>query len=447
MWPCASSPIVLHYIFVFHASGGVAALLCLLIKDSGGLPGLGPLRSITIGTAAVMSAPLAAACDEFTVSLILGADAVPHLSYASVEALLLEASEASPVRQVAQGLTKKLSSLGQFLGVGSGPLEATSTEAAIAATKEATEKRAGASGDGTGGSNSGKWSPVKSADMRLRESGAKPGFAEVRELARQTPRARQIPIIDLNEPGVQLPNETNGSEASAEQSKGAPGGRNGKEPMDGDDAPGSTTGTGGPGAPIGYVVEDSSAFSAGATDVLPYGFGPDAGLAAAAIAQEHSAPQTADAAQPGNPELLFPPGRLLWIFPAEESQEDDGGDEASGVEGGKLGSDVLDPEAERKLENAWDEAWEGRPSGGDAVNPAADSTAPVNADVPGAGAVNVAEATDAAARGEGGEGGSKARSVPAVVDADRATFERLLLLPDMLNDHLPDKYLEALKQL
>jgi hypothetical protein len=34
-----------------------------------------------------------------------------------------------------------------------------------------------------------------------------------------------------------------------------------------------------------------------------------------------------------------------------------------------------------------------------------------------------------------------------VSDADRASFEHLLLLPDMLNDHLPDRYLAALKQL
>ena len=33
------------------------------------------------------------------------------------------------------------------------------------------------------------------------------------------------------------------------------------------------------------------------------------------------------------------------------------------------------------------------------------------------------------------------------VDADRGSFERLLLMPDMLNDHLPDSYVSALQQL
>lgn len=55
-----------------------------------------------------MSRPLAEACNELVTSVIVGSDVVPHLSYASVEALLLEASEASPVRRTVQELGSKL---------------------------------------------------------------------------------------------------------------------------------------------------------------------------------------------------------------------------------------------------------------------------------------------------------------------------------------------------
>ena len=87
----------------------------------------------------------------------------------------------------------------------------------------------------------------------------------------------------------------------------------------------------------------------------------------------------------------------------------------------------------------------------------------------GLGAVNMEEAVEAVEAGStasckvntaapGGAAGSgdtpaqaqqqqEKRRVPVAVDADRASFERLLLMPDMLNDHLPDRYCQALKQL
>lgn len=36
---------------------------------------------------------------------------------------------------------------------------------------------------------------------------------------------------------------------------------------------------------------------------------------------------------------------------------------------------------------------------------------------------------------------------PIVVAADRRSFERILLQPDMFTDHLPDSYLAVVKQL
>lgn len=36
---------------------------------------------------------------------------------------------------------------------------------------------------------------------------------------------------------------------------------------------------------------------------------------------------------------------------------------------------------------------------------------------------------------------------PAVLQVDRAVFERILLTADMVSDHLPDAYLEIIRQL
>lgn len=91
--------------------GGVAALLTMLLRQGGAPRQLGPVRCITIGTAAVMSLPLAEACREHVTSVILAADIVPKLSYASVEALLLEISGSSLLPRAAKGLGKTLSSV------------------------------------------------------------------------------------------------------------------------------------------------------------------------------------------------------------------------------------------------------------------------------------------------------------------------------------------------
>ena len=75
--------------------GGVASLLALLLRDGGGIPGLGDICCITLGSAAVMSESLASICEEFTVSLVLGEDLVPHVSIKSFETLFNELSRAS----------------------------------------------------------------------------------------------------------------------------------------------------------------------------------------------------------------------------------------------------------------------------------------------------------------------------------------------------------------
>lgn len=92
-------------------TGGVAALLTLLIHEAGVPRGMGAVGCVTIGTAAVMSRPMADACRPHVTSVILAADIIPHLSYASVETLLLELNQSSLLPRAAKGLGKKLSSV------------------------------------------------------------------------------------------------------------------------------------------------------------------------------------------------------------------------------------------------------------------------------------------------------------------------------------------------
>ena len=86
--------------------GGVATILTALLRDGGGVPGLGDVSCIAIGPAAVFSEPLAAALQRHVTSIVLGADAVPRLSLASVEAALAELAAASPVRVAAAELKR-----------------------------------------------------------------------------------------------------------------------------------------------------------------------------------------------------------------------------------------------------------------------------------------------------------------------------------------------------
>lgn len=83
-------------------------MVTLLIQQSPPVPGLGRVRCLTLGPAAVVSEPLAEACRETVTSVILASDVVPKLSYASVEALIMELSEASLIQTAAREITQKM---------------------------------------------------------------------------------------------------------------------------------------------------------------------------------------------------------------------------------------------------------------------------------------------------------------------------------------------------
>ncbi|KAG7675249.1 hypothetical protein Ndes2437A_g00453 [Nannochloris sp. 'desiccata'] len=413
--------------------GGVAALLCMLLRDRGGAAeGLGSVYAITVGSAAVMSESLAAICEEYVISLVLGSDAIPHLSYASVEKLLVEASEASPVRRVAEGLKKKLDSV----------LSITSTN-----ISSGVSARGGA---------------VSAAAANAVNA---MGLAQLLEpSSTPTDEAPVVPIIDLSS-NAAIDQEQKNVELNVEE---------------------EDLGT----ASVDAAPSVVPVLQEEEVSVLNYGSfaGADTGLATAAMAQAQQQSDAAAAAaaagggirgnstdtygartsstsqdelMPNDPELLFPPGRILWIFPADE-------DVSSLAD---ATNDVID---EGIIEEAWGNAWE---QGTYRVSSSGDG---------GIGAEAVARDERRTEKGGGGGGDDRGRgvnideaeaqvvashqqqdkeqqqkqdgdtstasqqnkkTVPVVVEADRTAFERLLLMPDSLNDHLPHRILDALQQL
>jgi hypothetical protein len=380
--------------------GGVAAVLSLLLQQQpGGLPGLGPVRCITMGGAAVMSAPLAAACEATTVSVVVGADPVPHLSVASVERLLLEVSAASPVRRAAQGLAGRVrAALGATRAA---------PAAAWASLREVNERMgaggAAQAGAGLAGALSAGGGGAAAAEQHAAMQGQVSGVVDLR-------RSEDAALAQVEE--LRRREDALSAAASPMQEDGGP----------------AAAGAGASG-PEGFLVEriPGQGGAHGDAAMLYASADVDAGLLGAALAQERAArpeapPETQG--EPGDPELLFPPGRLLWIFPADE--------EPPATAAAAEGADAAPRSAD--VEAAWDAAWGG-------------AAPPTPAAVPGGGAVDVGRAAEEAGGGGGGGGGLPAAAVPIVVDAERATFERLLLSGDMLNDHLPDRYLEAVRQL
>lgn len=95
-------PYTPHISFSFHSKqpvfasaghslgGGVAALATLLLREPGEeVPGLGPIRCVALGPAAVLSAELAGAAAGCVTSVVLSTDPVPRLSCYTVSRRLL----------------------------------------------------------------------------------------------------------------------------------------------------------------------------------------------------------------------------------------------------------------------------------------------------------------------------------------------------------------------
>lgn len=79
--------------------GGVASVLAMMLRKSDDVPSTAEVRCATIGSAAVMCAELASRSMRWCTSIVLGSDPIPHLSHASLENLMAELSDASPLKQ------------------------------------------------------------------------------------------------------------------------------------------------------------------------------------------------------------------------------------------------------------------------------------------------------------------------------------------------------------
>ena len=501
--------------------GGVAALLCMLLRERGGVPGLGGVFSITVGSAAVMSESLAAACEEYCISVILGSDVIPHLSYASVEALLVEASEASPVRRAAEGLKKKLD---QVLG---GGVSSSTAAAAFTSTSTSTSASGGVgTPDGRLNNNNnnggGGWRSVEKAAERVEHQNGVAGqglalvlspspFKKKVGNGDDVEANKEIPVINLQQQQCDDDDDGGGGGAATTDKMDVDSDREEKHREEEEEEINDDNF-------VIPVVDEERIFiqqqqqqqfmnDDDDADVLEYSsLGADGNLATAAMAQ-HTADKSGTGSSTfrssssstisscgrgdkiaGDPEHLFPPGRLLWVFPGDEDVNDLTAAAATATATtappvAVQDDDLSATEAEEKLGEAWETTWEGshaiinshptttaqqevemeEEDAGDAkAREESSSSLELNAATPkmhstGEGKVNMDEAEEdvkEAATGQQHESSSSAEKVkragavpPVVVEAERPAFERMLLLPDMMNDHLPHRYLEALQQL
>ncbi|KFM27528.1 Sn1-specific diacylglycerol lipase beta [Auxenochlorella protothecoides] len=407
--------------------GGVAALLTLLIHEAGVPRGMGAVGCVTIGTAAVMSRPMADACRPHVTSVILAADIIPHLSYASVETLLLELNQSSLLPRAAKGLGKKLSSV---LGLGK---DSGDTKVSEAVAKRRSEGKTQAQGEWKSVRRAAGSSPRRPADelrVLLKDEEALAAAAEatshtLEQTAREggasqaqgsgadtavspRPSPRLIPVIEMSDP----------------------------------DAPPQAGGE-------GSQVEDSDAADqepSSATDLLPYlggmedGGGATSAIASAGVRDREMGTSPRSVSQPAH---LYPPGRIIWIFPADEDKSSLDGSTAGEEQGppAHAGEQDTGGEAPRKEP----EAPEPSPSNGDGAAQVSMEEAVEEVEAKGQGPSSKEVA--AAARESGDPRATRGKAVPVAVEAKATSFERLLLLPDCFNDHLPDRYIEVLQQL
>ena len=389
--------------------GGVAALVTMLLRgDDVPSLNLGTVTCVTMGTAAVMSKSLAELASDCVTSVIVGADVVPHLSYASVEKLLMEMSEASPVRQTVERVKSKL------LGVGSSDVPPPSWGPIKSAAALHDEGHVKERGLASVLPPTGTTSPSPASEYGERKEEEEEKKKKKEEEEGVDDGKMMIPIIDL---ASEEPPETQLARQKQKQPEAHPLCLQSDQEED--------------------ATEWGESWRVAAEElrqehdvILP--MAPDADLCGlrTGLAQTVGPPysssscgadrqrqqltsSSASVLNEGGPELLFPPGRILWIFPPIEEEDED----------------------QRADQNP-------PPKGQSAVNmdEALNDSAKEKNDADD-------DDTKRDANNEQQQQTESLKAVSVVADADRETFERILLLPEMLTDHLPDTYLNAIQQM
>lgn len=147
------------------------------------------------------------------------------------------------------------------------------------------------------------------------------------------------------------------------------------------------------------------------------------------------------------------PGRIIWLFPAEErfvEEAEEAEAALQAMDASWQGAAGPLEEAEPPPQQAQQGAQQGQ-LGQQLPSPRQPQQQPAQQQqLPQQhGEVSMEEAVEAVESGRrhsAAETGA-ARGQTVVCEAARVPFERILLMPDCLNDHLPDKYLNALQQL
>lgn len=144
-------------------------------------------------------------------------------------------------------------------------------------------------------------------------------------------------------------------------------------------------------------------------------------------------------------------GRIIWLFPAEErfveeAEEAEAALQAMDASWQGAAGPLEEAESPQQQEEAKppQQAQQGAQQQQPRQQPAQQQQL-----LQQHGEVSMEEAVEAVESGRrhsAAETGA-ARGQTVVCEAARVPFERILLMPDCLNDHLPDKYLNALQQL
>ncbi|KAK9788836.1 hypothetical protein WJX73_008421 [Symbiochloris irregularis] len=383
-----------------HSMGGsVATVLAMLLRGSGGAPeGLGPVHCVGIGPAPAVCGPLAAACSEFVTSVVLGADVVPRLSYASVEGAFLDLVNSSPVRNAAASIGRKVTNTfqglkmdlktalhtphwdlpglpGKWSGSGQGLAEiaelAEDTHAASAAARAASY--AEASSSPPGGTNQHKSSGfgiVSAADFAA-------CMAEDQATASKQPGKVDGQQPDTAEQRQEPLQQSHGAETEQEQQQAGEG-KSGAE---------------------------------------------DRSKAAAVVSGRDS--------QGEHPEPLYLAGRVLWMIPDNQ---------ASSSHQGSSGKAKAQAPAE--LEEWMTKAFKGlEPAGRQEDDKPQQSEKNSGKQQ----ALEIERHSPDKTKSSADKDSNLKQM--SVVEVDCKVFERILLTMEMGNDHLPDTYLEAIQML
>jgi len=432
--------------------GGVAAVLAMLLREPEGCPPAvaGRVSCVALGCPAVMTTNLADACRSYVTSLVLRHDFVARLSAASVDLLMQELVNASPMKNLSEkigGFFRSLSrprngtagppppapSLSDFPGLATHATDSSGIAAMIAA--QALEAN--------------RTPPTEVPLERM------PGDQDPPP---ETDSAEAL-SSSLDEPDIPVPASDGGEPASDDGSRRS-----------------SQSG----GVVLASVCEARLAATA-EPEQASGGVGPAAGDSDSGDGSLSSRPSDSFSdhgirASSGTPprnqcphgtggdtkfDLLYPAGRVLWLV-EDESRAAEGKDAAeTGMPSPPAAAGQTSPppsggaaaSTPEKVFEMMEQAWNSVTVGGSVKGAATEKTATVEgapAAAPGDFQLSEGDSDEefgARAKPYHGTTLTELKWRPIFVECPPHTFGRLHLNAEMINDHLPDYYSDAIQKL